>query len=61
MDARARKLAIKLGDAELAEKLVQAGIDSPAKIKNAKDADLKKLKGIGPGTLKKIRAQFPSI
>ena len=55
MDARVQKLAIKLGDSELAETLVEAGFDSPAKVRKAKDADLKKIKGIGDATVGKLR------
>lgn len=37
MDARTSKLAVKLGDLALAEKLVRAGLDTPRKIKAAKE------------------------
>lgn len=59
MDAAIERLARKLGDRELAEKLVAAGLDVPGKIKDAKDGDIKAVPGIGPAGLKSIRKVFP--
>ena len=53
------KLAIKLGDAELAAKLEAAGFDNPRKIRDASDRELKAAEGIGQAALDKIRAKFP--
>ena len=53
------KLGHKLQDEELAELLIAAGFDTPRKIRDAKDADLKAIKGVGPGRLTKIRARLP--
>lgn len=58
MDARTQKLAIKLGDADLAAKLVQAGLDNPGKIRRASDEDLEAIKGIGPATRQDLRKKF---
>jgi len=40
MDPKARKLAHKLGDAELAEALALVDLDTPRKIKDAEDGDI---------------------
>ena len=61
MDARARKLAIKLRDRELAQKLVDAGFDTPAKIKRASDKDIRAIPGVGDKTLKGIRERCPKL
>lgn len=58
MDAKTLKLAAKLGDLNLAQTLVEAGLDTPAKIRAAKDKDVLALKGIGKAALDKIRAAF---
>ena len=59
MDARAFKLT-RLGLEEpVAMALVEAGLDSPAKIRAAKNKDLEAVKGIGEATRDKIRARFP--
>jgi len=58
MDGRAKKLAHKL-DAELAEKLVEAGLDTPRKLKAAKDKAIKDVPGIGQSGVDKVRAVFP--
>jgi len=55
------KLAIKLGDAALAGKLVEAGYTTPRQIKAATDADLQAIPGIGPASVRAIRARFPRI
>jgi DNA integrity scanning protein DisA with diadenylate cyclase activity len=60
MDGRVRKLAHKL-DAKLVEKLVEAGLDMPRKIKAAKDKDIKAVPGIGQSGVDKVRAVFPKI
>lgn len=44
MDRRAEKMAILGVDEAVAEALVQAGIDTPRKVKAAKVADLRKAK-----------------
>ena len=61
MDAKARKLAIKLCDRELAQKLVDAGFDTPAKIKRASDKALKAIPGLGDKTLEGIRERCPKL
>ena len=53
------KLAIKLGDAELAALLEAAGLNTPRKIRDASDKDLTSVKGIGPAGLDKIREKLP--
>jgi hypothetical protein len=45
MDARTQKLAHLLGDDELARELVDAGLDTPRKVKAAKRADVEKAVG----------------
>ena len=59
MDARVMKLAHKLNDKELAEKLVEAGLDTPRKLKAAKDKDIKAAPGVGQSGVDKVRAVFP--
>lgn len=56
MDARTQKLAIKLKDRELAEALVNAGLDNPAKIRQAKDKDLEII--VGKAKVAKLRGKF---
>jgi hypothetical protein len=53
MDGKAKRLARKLKDAELAGKLVKAGLDTPRKIKAAKKLPL------GKSDADKVRAVFP--
>jgi hypothetical protein len=55
MDAKIEKLALRLKDAALAEALVAAGLDNPAKIRQATDAQLDHL--IGKTARKKLRAK----
>ena len=59
MDARVQKLAMKLGDRALAAKLVQAGLDTPRKIKAATDKELEGVEGIGKSARETIRGRFP--
>lgn len=59
MDARVAKLGIKLGDTRLAEILVGAGLDTPAKIKAAGDDVLLALPGVGDKALGHIRERCP--
>jgi len=40
------------------ERLVAAGLDTPRKIKAAKDADLKAIKGIGDATVAAVRGRL---
>jgi len=58
MDAQKLKLAMKLRDPELAEKLVRAGFDNPAKLRAASDKQLKAVSGVGQSALDKIRKKF---
>jgi len=51
------KLARKLGDEGLAKKLIEAGYDTPRKIKNAKNADLERV--VGRAGVTKVRAVLP--
>ena len=53
------KLAVKLGDPELASALIEAGLTNPRKIRDATDEDLEAIKGIGPATKNRVRAKFP--
>ena len=57
--AATQKLAVKLGDPELAALLVAAGFDNPAKIRAAEDEDLQAVKGIGKGSVAKLRKKLP--
>ena len=59
MDGRVQKLAIKLGDRGLAAILVDAGLDTPQKIRRATDKELEAVPGIGSVTKGKLRAQLP--
>jgi len=59
MDARTQKLALKLRDAKLAELLVLAGLDNPAKVRAASDQELRAIDGVGPATVKALRARLP--
>jgi len=52
---KVRKLAQRLRDRELAEKLVLAGFDNPAKIRKATNEQLEAVKGIGRASREKIR------
>jgi len=56
---KVQKLAIKLRDGTLALRLVQAGLDSPAKIRRATNAELRKVDGVGPVAVKAIRRRLP--
>ena len=53
------KLARKLGDARLAEKLVGAGFDTEGKIEAAEDKDIEA--AVGKGGLAKVRNAFPKV
>ena len=53
------KLGHKLQDEELAALLMAAGFDTPRKIRDAKDSDLKAVKGVGQASLNKIREKLP--
>ena len=57
MDARMRKLAILLGDEQLAEKLFEAGLTLPRQVKKATEKDLKA--AVGAAGVKKVRRRFP--
>jgi len=59
MDARVQKLAIKLGDTELAQALVRAGLDTPRKIKRATDKELLAVPGVGQARRAELRKRFP--
>ena len=54
-----RKLAVKLGDTELAALLVEAGFINPRLIRDAANRALLAVPGIGQASLDKIRAVFP--
>ena len=60
MDARVQKLQIKLGDTELAQALVRAGLDTPRKIKAATDKELLAVPGVGQTRRAELRKQFPA-
>jgi len=59
MDQRTQKLGHVLRDKEAAAALVEIGIDTPAKVKRAKDTDLRKARGVGPAKLAEIRKRCP--
>lgn len=46
----------KVIDAKVAGKLAEAGIDRVGQVRKMTDAELKKLKGIGPKAVQEIRA-----
>jgi len=45
MNPKTRKLAKKVGDLELAQALVKAGIENPADLRAASDAELDRIVG----------------
>ncbi len=51
------KLGIKLEDEALAQKLIEAGLDTPRKIRDAKNSDLEK--AVGRSGKDKVRAKLP--
>ena len=59
MDQRTRKLGHVLQDTDIAAALVEAGFDTPAKIKAATDSALRKVRGIGAAKLVAIRTRCP--
>jgi len=59
MNARVQKLAVKLRDRGLAAVLVDAGLDTPAKIRRATNGELEAIPGVGNITLERIRARVP--
>ena len=61
MDGKTSKLAHKLNDAELAGKLVKAGLDTPRKLKAADDKDIKAISGVGQSGADKVRAVIPKL
>lgn len=58
MDPRARKLVRKGLEVADAVALVEAGIDSPAKIRRAKVAEIEAIPGIGEAKRKAIKERF---
>jgi len=56
MNTKTTKLAHKLGDEDLAEALVKAGFDNPAKLRAASDKALRD--AVGQGNLDKVRAKY---
>lgn len=57
MTARQRKLAVKLQDADLAEKLAKVGLDSPQKIRQASDKAVEA--AVGKSDKSTVRERFP--
>jgi len=57
MDQRIMKLSHLLGDQKVAEALVAAGLDTPAKVKAAKDKDLEV--HVGKAKVAAIRKRLP--
>jgi len=57
--AAVQKLAMRIGDPELAALLVKAGFDCPAKVRAASDKDLEAVKGIGKGSVRNLRKKLP--
>lgn len=60
-DRRVSKLMKKVGNVAIAEALVEAGFDSPKKIKAANNGDLMKVKGVGQATLNALRVRMPKV
>ena len=58
MNAQAQKLAIKLGDPALADLLVKAGFDNPAKIRRATNEQLEAVPGVGKATRERLRKKY---
>ena len=58
MDARTRKLTVKLKDPELAAALVKAGFHNPAKIRAASDKELKAVASVGSATVAILRRKI---
>ena len=56
MNTKAGKLARKLGDKELAQELVKAGLDNPAKLRAASDKAIRDV--VGPSKLAQVRGKF---
>jgi hypothetical protein len=59
MEPGIAKLAHKLNDVTLAGKLVMAGFDTPVKIKQAADRELREFAELSSVELKLVRAVFP--
>lgn len=59
MKATTAKLARKLDDAALAEKLAGAGFTAPTQIEQATDRELRGLAGLDQAELERVRAVFP--
>jgi len=59
MEPAVSKLSRKLGDTQLAKRLVEAGLGTPGKIRRAKDKDIKAVPGIGQSGVDKVREVFP--
>jgi hypothetical protein len=60
MEPTIAKLAHKLGNDEaLATKLVNAGFDTPTKIKQATNGELREYADLSRAELKRVRAAFP--
>ncbi len=59
MDARVEKLARLSVDRADAERLVNAGLDTPRKIKAATDKQLEAVPGIGKAKRAELRERFP--
>jgi len=60
VDERVRKLTHLLRDADTAAKLVEAGLDTPRRIKAATDDQLEAVRGVGPATRADLRKRFPA-
>lgn len=57
--AQIGKLAIKLDDHDLAEALVAAGLDNPAKIRRATDEELGAVPGLSKAGAQRLRVKLP--
>ena len=58
MDSHVQRLALKLKDHDLTEKLVSAGYHTPRAIKDAPDTALLAIHGVGRATVAMIRARI---
>jgi len=55
------KMIKKVGDVKIAEALVEAGFDTPRKIKAANNGDLMAIPGIGQATVNALRVRMPKV
>jgi ERCC4-type nuclease len=61
MNIQATKLAHRLRNRGLCNKLVSADLGTPGRIRRAPDAEILKIEGIGPKALAEIREALPHV